>query len=77
MNKPNKPRTHLFSPHTDQCIYCGKSAEDDAIENTPADLSGQYHVEPAVVKAGCGVMWKATTHHERNSNGVMAHMRMG
>jgi hypothetical protein len=35
MNKPNKPRTHLFSPHTDQCIYCGESAEDDAIENTP------------------------------------------
>src|ERR1039458_10194835 len=35
MNQPNKPRTHLFSPHTDQCIYCGKSAEDDAIENTP------------------------------------------
>ena len=35
MNKPNKPRTHLFSPHTDQCIYCGKSAEDDAIESTP------------------------------------------
>ncbi|MGO8931263.1 MAG: hypothetical protein ACLQU3_30780 [Limisphaerales bacterium] len=35
MNPPNKPRTHLFSPHTDQCLYCGKSAEDDAIENTP------------------------------------------
>ena len=35
MNQPNKPRTHLFSPHTDQCIYCGKSAQDDAIENTP------------------------------------------
>jgi len=35
MNKPNKHRTHLFSPHTDQCVYCGKSAEDDAIENTP------------------------------------------
>ena len=34
MNQKNKPRTHLFSPHTDQCIYCGKSAEDDAIENT-------------------------------------------
>ena len=33
MNQQNKPRTHLFSPHTDQCIYCGKSAEDDAIEN--------------------------------------------
>ncbi len=35
MNQQNKPKTHLFSPHTDQCIYCGKSAEDDAIENTP------------------------------------------
>jgi len=35
MNQPNKTRTHLFSPHTDQCIYCGKSAQDDAIENTP------------------------------------------
>jgi hypothetical protein len=35
MNSPNKPRTHLFNPHTDQCIYRGKSAEDDAIENTP------------------------------------------
>ena len=28
-------REHLFSPNTDLCIYCGKSAEDDAIENTP------------------------------------------
>jgi hypothetical protein len=35
MNQPSKPRTHLFSPHTDLCIYCGKSATDDAIENTP------------------------------------------
>jgi hypothetical protein len=35
MNQPNEPKSHLFSPHTDQCIYCGKSAEDDAIENTP------------------------------------------
>ena len=34
VNPPNKPRTHLFSPHTDQCIYWGKSAQDDAIENT-------------------------------------------
>ncbi|SRR5258707_1983777 len=30
-----EPRKHLFSPHTDQCIYCGQSARDDAIENTP------------------------------------------
>jgi hypothetical protein len=35
MNQQNRPKTHLFSPHTDQCIYCGKSAEDDAIENIP------------------------------------------
>jgi hypothetical protein len=35
MNQQNKPRTHLFSPHADQCIYCGKSAQDHAIENTP------------------------------------------
>jgi hypothetical protein len=33
--QPSKPRQHVFSPHTDQCIYCGKSAQDDAIENTP------------------------------------------
>jgi hypothetical protein len=25
----------LFSPHTDRCVYCGQSAQDDAIENTP------------------------------------------
>ena len=35
MNRSNKPKTHLFSPHTEQCIYCGKSTRDDAIENTP------------------------------------------
>ena len=35
MKQPNKPRSHLFIPHTDQRIYCGKSAQDDAIENTP------------------------------------------
>jgi hypothetical protein len=35
MKKPNKPKTHLFSPHADQCIYCSKSAQDDAIENIP------------------------------------------
>jgi hypothetical protein len=35
MNQQNNLRTHLFSLHTDQCIYCGKSAQDDAIENTP------------------------------------------
>jgi hypothetical protein len=35
MNQPNKPKTHLFSPHTDQCVYCGKSAQDAAIDNLP------------------------------------------
>jgi len=38
MNQPNehgKTREHLFSPHTDRCVYCGQSAQDDAIENTP------------------------------------------
>ncbi len=32
--KPNEPKDHAFSPHTDLCINCGKSAQDDAIENT-------------------------------------------
>src|SRR5579862_2439136 len=27
-------REHLFSPHTHVCVRCGKSAEDDAVENT-------------------------------------------
>jgi hypothetical protein len=31
-------REHLFSPHTDQCVYCLKSAQVDAIENTPRGL---------------------------------------
>jgi len=40
MSEPNhhvikQLREHLFSPHTDQCVYCGQSAKDDAIENTP------------------------------------------
>src|ERR1041385_8854680 len=30
-------KEHLFSPHTAQCIYCGQSAEDDRIENTPCN----------------------------------------
>ena len=49
-NQPNKPRTHLFSPHTDQCIYCGKSAQDDAIENTPCVPLSPNQVEPAATK---------------------------
>ena len=71
MNQQTKSNNHLFSPHTDQCIYCGKSAQDDAIENTLADLTSQYPVEPAVVKAGCGILQKATIHSERKSNDVM------
>jgi len=34
-NQPSEPRTHLFSPHTDQCVYCNQSAQDDCIENAP------------------------------------------
>ena len=49
MNQPNKPKTHLFSPQTYQCIYCGKSAEDDAIENAPCGSISQYRVAPVVV----------------------------
>jgi hypothetical protein len=52
MNQPNKPRTHLFSPHTDQCIYCGKSAQDDAIENTPCGSD-----QPATCGACGGKGW--------------------
>jgi hypothetical protein len=52
MNRPNKPKTHLFSPHTDLCIYCGKSAEDDAIENTPCGCD-----EPAPCEACGGKGW--------------------
>ena len=28
-------REHLFSPHTHLCVRCGKSAENDLLENTP------------------------------------------
>lgn len=39
MSEPNhhtikQARGHLFSPHTDQCVYCGQTAADDVIENT-------------------------------------------
>src|SRR5436190_23005800 len=30
-------KERLLSPHTDQCIYCGKTAADNAIENTPCN----------------------------------------
>jgi len=52
MNPPKKPRNHLFSPHTDQCIYCGKSAADDAIENTPCGCD-----EPLPCEACKGLGW--------------------
>jgi hypothetical protein len=34
-------------------------------------ICAEHHVGPAAVKAGCGVLAKATIHHERKSNGVM------
>jgi hypothetical protein len=52
MNQTNEPKTHLFSPHTDLCIYCGKSAADDAIENTPCGCN-----EPAPCEACGGKGW--------------------
>ena len=41
------------------------------LKTPPAALISQYPVEHAVVKAGCGVLPKATIHHEKKSNGVM------
>ncbi len=42
MNEPKnhrleQPAEHLFSPHTDLCFYCGQSAKDDLVENTPCN----------------------------------------
>ena len=54
MNKPTESRTHLFSPHTDQCIYCGKSAQDDAVENTPC---GCDEPPPCGACGGKGWLW--------------------
>lgn len=28
-------REHCFSPHTGQCVRCGRNAADDAVEHTP------------------------------------------
>jgi hypothetical protein len=28
-------REHRFSPHTHLCNYCGKHADDEAVENSP------------------------------------------
>ena len=45
-NQRSKSREHLFSPHTDLCIYCGKSARDDAIENTPCSPEQPTKCQP-------------------------------
>ena len=48
-NQPNQrsePREHLFSPETDLCVYCGKSAQDDAVENTPYGSDQQPPCQP-------------------------------
>jgi hypothetical protein len=34
-------------------------------------VMNQRHVKPVVVRAGCGVLQKETTHPEKKSNGVM------
>ena len=60
MNRPNKPKTHLFSPHTEQCIYCGKSTRDDAIENTPC---GSDQPEPCEACGGKGWLLADNTDH--------------
>ena len=52
MNQPNEPKTHLFSPHTDLCIYCGKSAPDAAIDNLPCGCD-----EPPPCEACRGKGW--------------------
>ncbi len=44
-NQADRPKEHTFSPHTDLCIYCGKSAQDDAIENTPCGSDQQKPCE--------------------------------
>jgi hypothetical protein len=51
MNQQTKSKNHLFSPHTDQCIYCGKSAQDDAIENTPCPSDGALNPIPLKAQA--------------------------
>ncbi len=62
----NKRRTHLFSPHTDQCIYCGKSARDDAIEKTPCvPLS---HVKEPKANQGRHMQMARTTRETVHGN---------
>jgi hypothetical protein len=60
-NKRTRPqrREHLFSPHTDQCIYCGKSAQDDAIENTPCGCD-----EPPPCEVCSGKGWLLADHDQ-------------
>jgi hypothetical protein len=52
--QPSKPKEHLFSPHTDHCVYCGQSAQDDAIENTPCDPGGSDQQKPCGACKGKG-----------------------
>jgi hypothetical protein len=33
--REEKPKEHLFSPHTHCCVKCGVHADDDAVENLP------------------------------------------
>ena len=68
MNQPNRPRTHLFSPHTDQCIYCGKSAEDDAIENTPCGADQPEVCEPTNQTKRLQVQMARTTRETVHGN---------
>jgi hypothetical protein len=68
MNKPSKPKTHLFSPHTDQCIYCGKSAQDDAIENTPCGSDQPEACEPTQHNKSLHMQMARTTRETVHGN---------
>ena len=47
-------KNHLFSRYTDQCVYCGKSAADDCIENTPCERPCLADQSTAVPCDACG-----------------------
>jgi hypothetical protein len=68
LNKPIKPKTHLFSPHTDQCIYCGKSAQDDAIENTPCGSEQPEACEPTQHNKSLHMQMARTTRETVHGN---------
>lgn len=53
-------KEHLFSPHTDQCTYCGQSAQDEAIENTPC---GSDQPEPCEACGGKGWLLAENDEH--------------